>query len=55
MHASKGLDAFNGKEVDIAVTMGCGGLVRARRRQDWQLADPRDMTPDQTNSEPCGA
>jgi len=49
-HASKGLDEFNGREVDVAVTMGCGDecpLVRANRREDWQIPDPRDMTPEQ--------
>jgi protein-tyrosine-phosphatase len=49
-HTSKGLDAFNGKEVDVAVTMGCGDecpLVRAKQRLDWQILDPRDMTPEQ--------
>ena len=49
-HTSKGLDTFNGKEVEVAVTMGCGDecpLVRAKRRADWQVPDPRDMTPDQ--------
>jgi len=49
-HTSKGLDEFNGKEVDVAVTMGCGDecpLVLAKRREEWQIPDPRDMTPDQ--------
>lgn len=49
-HTSKGLDAFNGREIDVAVTMGCGDecpLVLAKRRIDWQIPDPRDMTPDQ--------
>ena len=49
-HASKGLDEFNGRQVDVAVTMGCGDecpLVRAQQREDWQIPDPRDMTPDQ--------
>jgi protein-tyrosine-phosphatase len=49
-HASKGLDAFNGREVDVAVTMGCGDecpLVLAKRRVDWKIPDPRDMTPEQ--------
>jgi arsenate reductase len=49
-HQSKGLEAFNGQEVEVAVTMGCGDecpLVRARRREDWQIPDPRDMTPEQ--------
>ncbi len=49
-HTSKGLDAFNGTEVDVAVTMGCGDecpLVLAKRREDWKIPDPREMTPDQ--------
>ncbi len=49
-HTSKGLDGFNGKEVDVAVTMGCGDecpLVLAGHRVDWQIPDPRDMTPDE--------
>jgi protein-tyrosine-phosphatase len=49
-HVSKGLDGFNGRQVDVAVTMGCGDecpLVRAAQREDWQIPDPRDMTPEQ--------
>jgi len=49
-HASKGLDAFNGRDVDVAVTMGCGDecpRVRAGRRVDWRIPDPRDMTPEE--------
>ena len=49
-HASKGLDDFNGKEFDAAVTMGCGDecpLVRARHRLDWQIPDPKEMPPEQ--------
>ena len=49
-HTSKGLDAFNGKEVEVAITMGCGDecpLVLAKQRLDWQIPDPRDMTPEQ--------
>lgn len=49
-HTSKGLDEFNGKEVDVAVTMGCGDecpLVLAKQRVDWQIPDPRNMTPDE--------
>lgn len=40
----------NGKEVDVAITMGCGDecpLVLARRREDWNIPDPKNMTPDQ--------
>ncbi len=49
-HSSKGLAEFNGKEVDVAITMGCGDecpLVRAGMRVDWQIPDPRDMTPEE--------
>jgi arsenate reductase len=49
-HTSKGLDAFNGKQVEVAVTMGCGDecpLVLAKRRVDWQIPDPKNMTPDE--------
>jgi arsenate reductase len=49
-HASKGLEDFNGKSVDVAVTMGCGDecpLVQAARREDWQIPDPREMSPDE--------
>jgi protein-tyrosine-phosphatase len=50
VHASKGLEAFNGKPVDVAVTMGCGDecpLVLADRREDWQIPDPRAMPPEE--------
>ena len=49
-HHSKGLDSFNGQEVEVAVTMGCGDecpLVIAKQRLDWKIPDPRDMTPDE--------
>lgn len=49
-HTSKGLAGFNGKEVNVVVTMGCGDecpLVLAKQRLDWQIPDPRDMTPEE--------
>jgi arsenate reductase (thioredoxin) len=49
-HTSKGLDDYNGTEIDAAVTMGCGDacpLVRAKQRIDWQIPDPRDMPPEE--------
>jgi protein-tyrosine-phosphatase len=49
-HSSKGLEAFNGKQVDFAVTMGCGDecpLVHAKRRVDWQIPDPKEMAPEE--------
>jgi len=49
-HVSKGLEEFSGRHMDVAVTMGCGDecpLVHAGQRVDWQIPDPRDMTPEQ--------
>lgn len=49
-HASKGLDEFNGKPFDAAITMGCGDecpLVLAKERVDWQIPDPKNMPPEQ--------
>jgi len=47
-HASKSLTDIDG-EFDAVVTMGCGDScpwVPARRRVDWNLADPKDMADD---------
>jgi arsenate reductase (thioredoxin) len=49
-HTSKSLDQFNGKDITVAVTMGCGDacpLVKADRREDWNIPDPKDMPPEQ--------
>jgi protein-tyrosine-phosphatase len=49
-HASKSLDEFNGRDIDVAVTMGCGDacpLVRAARREEWNIPDPRDLPADE--------
>lgn len=51
-HQSKGLEEYNGKEFDAAVTMGCGDecpLVLARLRVDWQIPDPKDLPGEQFN------
>jgi protein-tyrosine-phosphatase len=55
-HTSKSVDAFNGQEIDAAVTMGCGdacplvnAIVNAKRRIDWQIPDPRDLPPQEFN------
>jgi protein-tyrosine-phosphatase len=48
-HTSKSLDQFNGTEVAVAVTMGCGDycpLVLAKRREDWNIPDPKEMSDD---------
>ena len=44
-HASKSLDDIHG-DFDAVVTMGCGDScpwVPAKRREDWNLPDPKDM------------
>lgn len=44
-HASKSLDDIEG-DFDAVVTMGCGDncpWVPAKRREDWQLPDPKHM------------
>jgi protein-tyrosine-phosphatase len=49
-HTSKSLAEIPDVDFDAAVTMGCGDacpLVRARRREDWAIPDPRDMSPEQ--------
>lgn len=52
-HHSKGLSEFeNGDLFDAAITMGCGDEcpnVRAKLRLDWQIPDPREMSPEQFN------
>jgi protein-tyrosine-phosphatase len=49
-HASKSLDDVPDVEYDAAVTLGCGDecpRVRARRREDWAIPDPKDLPPEQ--------
>jgi protein-tyrosine-phosphatase len=49
-HESKALDHFNGREIDVAVTMGCGDacpLVRAGRREEWNIPDPKELHDDE--------
>ena len=48
-HRSKSLAEVPEVEFDAAVTLGCGDAcphVRARRREDWPIPDPREMPPD---------
>jgi len=49
-HRSKGL-AEVPAEVDVVVGMGCGDegcpLVRARRREEWDIPDPKGLPPDE--------
>src|SRR5207253_6130865 len=49
-HGSKSLAEVPDVEYDAAVTMGCGDacpLVQARRREDWNIPDPRELPPDE--------
>jgi arsenate reductase len=49
-HDSKSLSDVPDVEYDVAVTMGCGNscpMVQAKRREDWNIPDPKDMPPDE--------
>jgi protein-tyrosine-phosphatase len=49
-HHSKSLDDLPDLPFDFAVTMGCGDAcpnLKAKHRRDWQIPDPKNMTPDQ--------
>jgi arsenate reductase len=49
-HRSKNLSELTGIEFDLAVTMGCGDecpFIKAKRRVDWNIPDPKQMPPDQ--------
>ena len=49
-HASKSVSDYDGTEFDLAVTMGCGDAcptLRAKRRLDWAIPDPRDLDQEQ--------
>jgi len=46
-HESKSLDDLPDLEWDFVATMGCGDecpFVKAKRREDWQVPDPKDMS-----------
>ncbi len=49
-HQSKSLADLPYVDFDAAITMGCGDacpMVRARRREDWNIPDPREMPPEE--------
>lgn len=49
-HRSASLDELPDVEFDAAVTMGCGDAcphVAARRREDWEIPDPKSLPPDE--------
>jgi len=49
-HRSKSLSEIPDIEFDFAATMGCGDecpFVRATRRQDWDIPDPKELPPEE--------
>ena len=49
-HASKSLTDIPDIEYDLVATMGCGDecpFVRAKRHEDWDLPDPKNLEPDE--------
>lgn len=50
VHRSEGLDDVPPGPFDAVVTMGCGDAcphVPARRREDWEVTDPKDLPPEE--------
>ncbi len=48
IHVSKSLDDIPDENFDFVATMGCGDecpFIRAKRREDWQIPDPKNMPP----------
>jgi len=49
-HASKSLSDIPDVEYDLVATMGCGDecpFVRAKRHEDWDIPDPKDLQGDE--------
>lgn len=49
-HESTSVDDIPDVTYDYAVTMGCGDdcpYVRARHREDWDIPDPKTMSPEE--------
>jgi len=48
-HESRSLEDIPNVEYDVVVTMGCGDacpFVRATRREDWNIPDPKEFPPE---------
>src|SRR5437867_2353320 len=48
-HVSKPLSDLPDVEFDFVATMGCGDecpSVRAKRREEWNIPDPKDLPPE---------
>jgi protein-tyrosine-phosphatase len=50
-HHSKSLSDIPAIEYDAVIGLGCGDqgcpLVRAKRREEWDISDPKELPPDQ--------
>ena len=49
-HRSKSLSEIPDIEFDFVATMGCGDecpFVRAKRREDWDIPDPKELPPEE--------
>ena len=49
-HQSKSLSDLPDVDFAAAITMGCGDecpMLRAQRREDWSIPDPKEMSPEQ--------
>lgn len=49
-HSSKSLTEIPDIEYDFVATMGCGDecpFIRAKRREDWAIPDPKHLEPDE--------
>jgi arsenate reductase (thioredoxin) len=49
-HDSKSLSQIPDVEYDFVATMGCGDacpMVKAKRREDWAIPDPKHLSPDE--------
>ncbi len=49
-HSSKSVDSLKHETFDALITMGCGDdcpFIPADLREDWNIPDPRNMSPDQ--------
>ena len=47
-HSSKSLTEIPDVEFDFVATMGCGDacpVVSAKRREDWSIPDPKNLSP----------
>jgi arsenate reductase len=49
-HRSRSIADLPDVDFDFVATMGCGDacpFVRARRREDWEIPDPKNLPPDE--------